>query len=167
MGWTGYFDMTAAQAIDYELQGWDLLAKSGRWRLIEKDGKVLFCECLTERHGNETCVKIVTADMGPLGTPPKGIFDKYLAAKPETDSEWEDKFRERCANELANPPEALTAGDKFTVTGGSYNPNWSDGQPITGTYTFLGKFRAKRYDGRIVCLPRAWRKRYDWQKIAA
>lgn len=165
MGWTGHFGVTAAEAIDYELQGCEILAKSGSWRLIRFDTgeqtKTTLVHCLTKRYGKEVTTKIVSATEGPFGTPPKAIFNKYITEVPEPDGTWDAIFRERVQAEHAEQKTTLGAGDAFTITAG-YQPTWSDGAPIAGTYTFLGKFRARRYDGVTVRLPRGWRKEYDW-----
>jgi hypothetical protein len=72
--------------------------------------------------------------------------------------------------------KGLQPGDLFTVVGVSpwvqhngwwCEEHWLDGEPIIGTYTFLGRFRALRSDGIEVKMPRSWSSAFDWYREAA
>lgn len=165
MGYTVTPGLTTEQAITDAIRGCPLIAKSGKWRLVENtSGQVILVYFVTEGRYPEVAIKPVSADMGPFQIAPKGIFNKYVELVPEPLNDHDARWRERCREKHAKGAKTLPVGGKFTISDNhGYQPTWSDGAPIAGTYTYLGKFRAERYDGITVRLPKEWRKRYDWQ----
>ncbi len=164
MGYTMTPGLTTEQAITYAIRGCPLIAKSGKWRLVENtSGQVILIYFVTEGRYPEVAVKPVSADMGPFAVAPKGIFNKYVELVPEPLNDHDAQWRERCREAHAKNT-TLAIGDEFIVKApDGYEPKWSDGVPTAGTYIYLGKFRAKRSDGVTVRLPKQWRRWYDWE----
>lgn len=164
MGYTVTPGLTTEQAITDAIRGYPLIAKSGKWRLVENtSGQVILIYFVTEGRYPEVAIKPVSADMGPFQIAPKGIFNKYVELVPEPLNDHDAQWRERCREAHAKKT-TLSIGDEFIVKArDGYEPTWTDGKPIAGTYIYRGKFRAERSDGRIVRLPKQWRQWYDWE----
>ena len=158
MGWSAYPNMTAKEAVRYELQGLDILAESGAWYLCRNTNNVVFIvQALTERFGGEVAVKMIDGGMGPLGTPPRSLFARYLReiAGREVGT-YEQEFIDRVKAEHARPTVSLKPGALFVLGGGI---RYSDG--VTETrFIYEGKYTARRASDNVrVRLPKNFRKR--------
>lgn len=81
MGGTVYDDMTVSEAINYELSGTTVLAKSDNWAMWRNThGYVGLTYFIAEPYGHGTYVKGVDITAGPHATPPAGIARQYVAA---------------------------------------------------------------------------------------
>jgi hypothetical protein len=175
MGTTGYQNMTTAQAVAYDLRECDVLASSGQWRLYtyttsDGDTHTDLAHCITSRDDGWAYVKIVPACMGPCATPPRAIFRRYVGMVPEPANQYEAEWREKVTREhdtQASRP-AVKPGDTFAITSTPYHAGkWSDGVPVPGTYQLVKGYTARRFDGVLVTLPKAWRRHYVYEAVAA
>ena len=166
MGWSGYTNMTAEEAVRHELRGNDIIAKSGAWWLVRINrpgsdwhGHVTLVHALTQRSGGEVMVKLVDASMGPNGTPPKTLFRRWLRESVGQDrGQFEVDFINRVEreHEEADSAKSLSKGDEFTF-GSEFS--FSDGVKES-TFIYVEKYRARRKcDGVVVRLPRDFRTR--------
>lgn len=159
MGWTGYTNFTAEEAVRHELRGMEIIARSGAWWLVRGSVNVTLIHALTKRHGMEVTVKLVDASMGPTGTPPKTIFRRWLKESAGQErGKYEDEFIQRVQQTLNDADEigALKPGDTFRT---AQPIRYSDGV-LEDTFIYFGKFRAHRVSDRVgVRLPRDFRKR--------
>jgi hypothetical protein len=158
MGWTGYSGFTASEAIDHELRNCEVLRKSGSWRIVRApDGDIALVHCLTERHGTEVAVKLVSADMGPLAVPSRAVLCDYLRRTSGRDrGDYEREWLDRCEVELnrKDASKSIRPGDVIRFTGPI---RFSDGVS-EDTFTWMGKYRGRRErDGQLVRLPKTWR----------
>ena len=161
MGWTGYINgETTEQAIEHEMTGCEVLAKSGAWRLWRNEhGYVGLTHFLVERHDGQVYVAGISAASGPHDVPPRSILCKYLAhtsgnERTDHESEWLDK----CATVLDRKDAAkkLQPGDSIRLESAIY---FSDGVHEDG-FAWQGKYLARRnYDAMLVRLPKNWRSR--------
>lgn len=156
MGWTEYYGMTAKQAADHELRGMDILATSGSWRIARTTtGVVLLVQALTRRTANGTAIKVIDASMGPADLPPKGIFRRWLKeSEGQARGQHEQDFITRANADHERVKPNLKVGDTFTLT---RVIKFTDGVE-TDTFTYLGKYTARRPDGSRVRLPKNFRK---------
>ena len=161
MGWTAYTNgETAEQAIEHEMSGCEVLAKSGKWRLWRNpDGYVGLTLFLTERHAGEIAVKDVSATSGPHDVPTRAMLCKYLALTSRRErNEYESEWLNKCATVLnrRDATKKLQPGDSIRLE--SPLP-FSDGVQEDGFY-WAGKYLARRNcDAMIVRLPKNWRSR--------
>lgn len=159
MGWTGYSGMTAEEAVRYELRGTDIIAHTGAWWLTRWNGYVSLFHALTQRNDGEVSVKLVHASEGPLGTPPKAIFRRWLresAGQERGQFEWGFIQRVEQEHEAASALGDLKPGDTFSF---AREVEFTDGVKET-TFVYDGKFRARRAcDNAVIRLPRNFRKR--------
>jgi hypothetical protein len=153
--------MTAEESVRHELRGTDILAKSGAWWLIRNpNGTVVLVHALSSRAGGEVAIKLVSADMGPNGTPSKTIFRRWLKeSEGQTRTTYEQDFIERVTNEHSTRGAiTLKRGEEFSLA----SPiSFSDGV-VESTFLYVQKFRAyRKTDGMMVRLPRNFRSRID------
>lgn len=159
MGWTGYTGMTAEQAVRHELRGNDILAKSGAWWLVQLNhGKVTLVHALTQRHSGEVMVKLVDVSMGPVGTPPRNIFHRWLKlSATQTRGQYERDFIDRVTEEhmLLSSQQSIKPGDHFSVA-----LEWTFSDGVTEKmFIYEGKYVARRVcDNKRVRLRRDFRK---------
>jgi hypothetical protein len=166
MGWTGYKGLTAEEVVRLELRGMEIITNSGAWWLVRLNesvdvqwrGYVTLIHALTQRSDGETAIKLVDASMGPIGTPPKSIFRRWLKESAGQErGEYEDEFIQRVQQTLNDADEigALRPGDEFSL---GREIEFMDGTKET-TFIYAGKFRARRRgDGALIRLPRNFRK---------
>ena len=161
MGWTGYINgETATEAIEHEMTGCEVLAKSGAWRLWRNEhGHVGLTYFLTDRFHGQLTVKGISAASGPHEVPTRNILNKYLALTPDRErTDYESEWLDRCATALDRKDAAknLVPGDSIRLDSAIY---FSDGVHEDG-FAWQGKYLARRnYDASLVRLPKNWRSR--------
>lgn len=165
MGWTGYPNMKAQEAIAEELRGTEVLARSGNWVMWRNSHEhVGLTYFLTERKDGYVYVKGVDITMGPGKIPPRTIARKYLA---EYGFDYDaaggtygaDLLRR--ASEFVPRTKVIPGHTAFRIPEDEYGLTWADDVPMAGEYVWLGGFRALRMvDRQHVRLPRNWRRRW-------
>ena len=160
MGWSSYSNLTAKEAVRYELHGTEILAESGAWYLCRNTihGVVFLVHAISSRENGQVYVKLVDSSMGPVATPPQAIFRRYLReSEGQTfgtyEQDWINSVEAEYAQRKAAP--SLKPGVIFTLR----TPlHFTDGL-IEDTFVFVGKFRARRITDNVnVRLPRGFRK---------
>lgn len=171
MGWTGYYGLTAQEAIQRELDDYELtvIKRSGNWILSRNSGgHIGLIHFLTQRHDGQALVKPIEITMGPGIVPPRAIAQAYVDYYDgDIDKAGGHYGAEILRTALApkrNDVTNIRPGMTFTMSEGG---TWSDGTPFGGEYTYLGKYRARRDDGITVKLPRWWRRRATATLVAA
>lgn len=167
MGWTTYPGASTEEAVRHELRGTDILARSGSWWLVrmirpghEYDGTVVLVHALSRHDGRgDVVVKLVDASMGPIGSPPKSIFRRWMKESAgQKRDQYEQDFIQRVEEEYAKLSEVRTLkpGDTFRF---AEEVKFSDGV-AEREFEYCGKFRARRVcDNSLIRLPRDFRKR--------
>lgn len=168
MGSTSYTNTTAEAAKQMELIGCEVLARSGNWYIFKNpSGYIGLTHFIVQRYGNEVNVKAVDITMGPLVTPPKSIAKKFVAYYNgnayEAGGEYGAPVLRQALSENGKAPKKYARGDKFVV---EHLGHWDSGAPVSGTYTFISAFRARRETGEYVRLPRTWRRTWNHKPLA-
>ncbi len=170
MGWTGYYGLTAQEAIAAEMRGTEIIKRSGNWIVFRNQyGHVGLTHFLTQRSRDEVFVKDVDITMGPGIVPPRAIAQAYVDLY---DGDIDKAGGHYGADVLREALEKRSQKDKVDIKPGATfaldtEGTWSDGEPMRGEYTYLGKYRARRDDGITVKLPRWWRRRATATLVAA
>lgn len=172
MGWTGYADLTTQEAITFELRGTSVHARTGNWVMWENEnGHVGLTHFLTKRSGSTAFIKAVDITMGPLRTPPASVARKFVAAYggdvDAAGGEYGAPILRQALAPKPRTPKPIPGYTVFTIPEDKYVSTWSDGVAFAGEYVWLGKYRARRMlDGRVVRLPRNWRRRWLTPAVA-
>lgn len=156
MGSTTYFDMTARQAVEYELRGCEVLRSSGAWHVFRGASGVFMVHAITHRESDGVNVKMVTSDMGPYAVPPESLLRFFLRVLDRGLTECEAEWVKRCEAQYAQRKTVgkLPVGAVFTLRSPM---SFSDGVSEL-SFRYGGKFLAYRVgDGRGVRLPRSFR----------
>jgi hypothetical protein len=103
--------------------------------------------------------------MGPIHDPPPSLARKLVELyNGDIDKAGGSYGAANLRRALQPQPKAPRVGDTLTFNAGA--ETWSDGVAVTGTYIYLGKYRARRTtDQRVVGLPRTWRRIYRVEVI--
>lgn len=159
MGSTLYPDLTAQEAIEQELRGTHIMARSGNWVMWKNvGGHVGLTYFITRRYSEGVSVKGVEINMGPNETPPASIARKYIKAyNGDVDAAGGEYGAPVLRKAVAPKPKAMKPGDRFRFEDTGVR-SWRDGYPWASEYTYLGGFRAERADGVLVRLHKTWRK---------
>lgn len=165
MGWTGYYGLTADEAKHAEVNGCDVIAKSGNWWLVvpqdeERRHKypAILVKFITERSDGQVAVKTLDITMG-VGVPPATIARKYLAYYNGDFDAAGGTYGADDLREAVKPKKTVTlkAGDMFTISGSPYT--FSGGGSLDGDYRFVGKYIAGRLDNSNRCrMPKDFKK---------
>lgn len=167
MGWTGRGWVSPEAARRAELEGCNILAKSGSWYVVEPGDsalakgatwKVLLCHVLTQsdksmddpvRGLKGYMTKVVESRVGPNDAAPEGLLRKYLKLCAERGVELDEMFEvpwiAKCEHVYAMR-KALVDGAVFEVPEAL---KWSDG--VTETrFVYRSKKWFRAGDGRRV-----------------
>lgn len=160
MGWTVHHGLNAQESIAAEMAGTEIIKRQGDWICFRnRHGHVGLVYFLTQRHGHEVAVKDVDITMGPGVVPPRVVAKVYVDlydgdVEKAGGTYGADLLREALAPK--KPTANIKPGDSFWF---DTEQSWSDGRAMRGEYVYKGKYRAERYDGATVRLPRNWRNR--------
>jgi len=154
--------LTTEERLSLQSRGLDIITCNGSWFLVrlndavapEWRGHITLVQTV-RRHGEFV---VVDASMGPLGTPPKSIFRRWLLESAGQErNEYEQGFIARVTDEHAmlDAQRSLKVGDRFTT-----HLEWSFSDGVTEReFIYEGKYRARRAsDNKTFQLPRNFRK---------
>ena len=160
MGWTGSTSETAQQIITSELQGVEVLGRSGNWVIWKKEeGHVGLTYFITKNYGRTgggVAVKAVSIGEGPYQTPPASIAKKYLGYYGNDYEKAGGKYGAPILAKAMEPKVKVEVGEKMYL---KYPANYQmpDGSSPSGWYIYLGKYRAKTEAGKTIGLTKNWK----------